>query len=77
MISIMMTTKYDELFFKAENIMQEVLGALYNGVKIPAELEQLILDCVDICIDGSPPCSRERYASDLTCVRPNQPKGLS
>jgi hypothetical protein len=28
MMSMMMTTKYDELFFKAENIMQEVLGAL-------------------------------------------------
>jgi hypothetical protein len=36
-----MTTKYDELFLKAEDIMQEVLRALYNGVKIPAELEQI------------------------------------
>ena len=49
-----MTTKYDELFLKAEDIMQEVLRALYNGVKIPAELEQLILDCVDMCIDSCP-----------------------
>lgn len=50
---MMMTTENDELFLKAENIMQEVLRALYNGIKIPAELEQLILDCVDMCIDGS------------------------
>jgi hypothetical protein len=72
-----MTTKYDELFFKAENIMQEVLGALYNGVKIPAELEQLILDCVDMCIDSSSSCSKDGHVSDLTCVHPDQPKGLS
>jgi hypothetical protein len=68
-----MTTKNDELFLKAENIMQEVLRALYNGVKIPAELEQLILDCVDMCIDGWPLCSRE----GLTRVHTNEPKGLS
>jgi hypothetical protein len=74
---MIMTTKYDELFLKAENIMQEVLRASYNGVKIPAELEQLILDCVDMCIDRWPPYSREVRASDLTCVHPNQPKGLS
>jgi hypothetical protein len=72
-----MTTKYDELFLKAENIMQEVLRALYNGVKIPVELEQLILDCVDMCIDSYPPYSREGRTSDLTCVHPNQPKELS
>ena len=74
---MMMTTKNDELFLKAENIMQEVLRALYNGAKIPAELEQLILDCVDMCIDGWRPCSREERGSDLTCVNPNPPKGLS
>jgi hypothetical protein len=74
----MTTTKYDELFLKAEDIMQEVLRALYNGVKIPAELEQLILDCVDMCIDSScPPYSREERTSDLTCVHPNQQKELS
>lgn len=72
-----MTTKYDELFLKAENIMEEVLRALYNDVKIPAELEQLILDCVDMCIDSCSPYSMERRASDLTCVHPNQPKELS
>lgn len=76
-MSIIMTTKYDELFLTAENIMQEVLRALYNGVKIPVELEQLILDCVDMCIDSSSPHPGERRVSDLTCVHPNQPKGLS
>ena len=74
---MIMTTKYDELFLKAEDIMQEVLRALYNGVKIPAELEQLILDCVDMCIDSCPAYSREERTSDLTCVHPNQPKELS
>ncbi len=74
---MIMTTKYDELFLKAENIMQEVLRALYNGAKIPAELEQLILDCVDMCIDSCLPYSREGRASDLKCVHPNQPKELS
>jgi len=74
---MIMTTKYDELFLKAENIMQEVLRALYNGVKIPVELEQLILDCVDMCIDSCPPYFREGRTSDLTCVHPNQPKELS
>jgi hypothetical protein len=74
---MIMTTKNDELFLKTENIMQEVLRALYNGAKISAELEQLILDCVDVCIDGCPPSSSEGCGSDLTCVNPNQPKGLS
>jgi hypothetical protein len=74
---MIMTTKYNELFLKAEDIMQEILRALYNGVKIPAELEQLILDCVDMCIDSCPPYSREERTSDLTCVHPNQPKELS
>lgn len=48
-----MTTQNDELFLKAGNIMQEVLEALNNGVKIPAECEKLILDCVDMRIDDS------------------------
>ena len=74
---MIMTTNNNELFSKAENIMQELLRALYNGVKIPAELEKLILDCVDMCIDGWPLSSREGYRSDLTCVHPTEPKGLS
>ena len=72
-----MTTKNDELFLKAENIMQEVLRALYKGVKIPAELEKLILDCVDMCIDDWPVSSSEACQSDLTCVHPTEPKELS
>jgi hypothetical protein len=71
-----MTTKNDELFLKAENIMQEVLRALYNGVKIPAELEKLILDCVDMCIDDWAVSSREACRYDLTCVHPDEPKEL-
>jgi len=74
---MIMTTKNDELFLKAENIMQEVLRALYNGVKIPAELEKLILDCVDMCIDDWAVSSREACRSDLTCVHFTEPKGLS
>ncbi len=73
---MIMATKNDELFLKAEDIMQEVLRALYNGVKIPAELEKLILDCVDMCIDDWP-VSTEPCRSNLTCVHPTEPKELS
>jgi len=38
------STTNDELFLKAENIMQEVPRTLYNVVKIPAELEKPSLD---------------------------------